>query len=267
MPLDAEILPAGWPATAELLQEWRYLPDDVAAGVGAGKSRRAIGSDTTRGARMKILLTGFEPFGPHDSNPSERIMEKLREEARSRHPIHLFTAVLPTQYGAAGTQIRRLIRRIRPAAVVCLGLAASRDTISLERAALNLDDDLLPDTAGEVRRVRLILRNGPAAYWSTLPLERMRQALERRGIPSSLSNHAGTYVCNHVFYVARQEIEKIGSRARCGLIHVPGLRRGARAEARRGIRLRRMVEAVECCLGVLCAPRSSTDDPEQSRKS
>lgn len=216
---------------------------------------------------MKILLTGFEPFGPHDSNPSERIVQKLREEAHSRPSIHLFPAVLPTQYAAAGTQIRRWIRRLRPAAVVCLGLAASRDTISLERAALNLDDDLLPDTAGEVRRGRRILPNGPAAYWSTLPLERMRQALERLGIPSSLSNHAGTYVCNHVFYVARHEIEKIGSPARCGLIHVPGLRRRGNAGARRGMSLRRMVEAVECCLEVLCAPRSSTDAHYQSRKS
>lgn len=216
---------------------------------------------------MRILLTGFEPFGLHASNSSEQIVRKLREKAHSRPPLHLFPAVLPTQYRAAGAQIRRLIRRFRPEAVVCLGLAASRDTISLERAALNLDDDLLPDTAGEVRRGRRILRQGPAAYWSTLPLERMRQALERLGIPSSLSNHAGTYVCNHVFYVACHEIEKIGSRARCGLIHVPGLRRRANAGARRGMPLRRMVEAVECCLEVLCPPRSSTDAPHQSRKS
>ncbi len=237
-----------------LLQGWRHLADDVAAAVRAGKS-----SPWPRRALMKILVTGFEPFGKHAVNPSEQIVQKLRKAAPSRHPLQLFTAVLPTQYAASGAQIRRLIRRIRPAAVLCLGLAATRDTISLERVALNLDDDVPPDTAGQVRRGRLILRNGPAAYWSTLPLERMRAALEKRGIPSNISNHAGTYVCNHIFYVARHEIETSGSRAWCGLIHVPPLQRRAEAGAPRGMPLRRMVEAVECCLEVLRAPRSSTN--------
>jgi len=232
------------------------LPDDVAVA-----ARAETGSLQPRRALMKILVTGFRPFGKHGVNPSEQIVETLRKEALARHYFQLYTAVLPTQYAASGAQIRRLIRRIRPAAVLCLGLAATRTTISLERVALNLDDDALPDTASRVRRGRRILRKGPAAYWSTLPLERMRASLEQRGIPASISNSAGAYVCNHVFYVARHEIETSGSGARCGFIHVPPLQRRAKAGAPAGMPLPRMVEAVRCCLEALRAPRPSADRP------
>lgn len=171
--------------------------------------------------------------------------------ARSRAQKDLFTAILPTEFNAAGKKIRRLIRAIRPAAVVCLGVAASRKTISLERVALNLDDEALPDNAGRVRLGRPIARGGPAAYWSTLPLERMRQALEKSGIAANISNHAGTYVCNHVFYVVRHEIERMKARSRCGLIHVPDVRKQGKNSKAPGMALSRMVAAVECCIEIL----------------
>jgi pyroglutamyl-peptidase len=198
---------------------------------------------------MKILLTGFEPFGPVRVNPSEQIIRRIAEEARGRGRTELRAEVLPTEFVAAERRIRRLIRQFRPDAVLCLGVAPQRDKISLERFALNLDDDSLPDNAGRCRAGRQIVPKGPAAYWSTLPLERFRRVLERRGIPVSYSNHAGTYLCNHIFYVTRHEVEKMGNGAPCGFVHVPPLRmRGKKAH---GLRLDTMVEAVECCLGVL----------------
>ena len=206
---------------------------------------------------MKILLTGFEPFGPVKENPSEQIVRSIGrrlgrgmdEEARGRGAMELRAEVLPTEFVAADRRIRQLIREFRPDAVLCLGVAPQRDKISLERVALNLDDDSLPDNAGRRRAGRRIAPNGPAAYWSTLPLERIRKRIERLGIPASYSNHAGTYLCNHIFYVARHEIEKIGSGAPCGFVHVPPLR--TRGKKARGLRLETMVEAVECCLEVL----------------
>jgi pyroglutamyl-peptidase len=204
---------------------------------------------------MKILLTGFEPFGPVRVNPSEQIVRRIAAQVQARGDPDLLAEVLPTEFTAAEKRIRQLIRRVRPEAVLCLGVAPQRDKISLERVALNLDDDALPDNAGRRRAGHRIVPRGPAAYWSTLPLERFRKQLERRNIPVSYSNHAGTYLCNHVFYVARHEIERLGNRAPCGFVHVPPalkqVRKRSKAAKPRGIPLSTMVEAVECCLAVL----------------
>lgn len=200
---------------------------------------------------MKILLTGFEAFGAVEVNPSEQVVQRIAARARSRGRDDLVTEILPTEFVAAGKRIRNLIRKFRPAAVLCLGVAPSRDKISLERVALNLDDDALPDNAGRVRAGRQIIRGGPVGYWSTLPLERIRKRLEARGIPVSYSNHAGTYLCNHVFYAARHETEQTKNRAPCGFLHVPPLPQRGKNRKPRGMPLSKMVQAVECCLAVL----------------
>ncbi|OFW01628.1 MAG: hypothetical protein A3G20_01790 [Acidobacteria bacterium RIFCSPLOWO2_12_FULL_59_11] len=198
---------------------------------------------------MKILLTGFEPFGRWKVNPSEQVIRALAKQARWRTDADLVTEILPTEYVRAGKRIRQLIRRIRPGVVLCLGVAPACRAISLERVALNLDDDPLPDNAGQFRSGRPIVRGGTVAYWSTLPLERLRRVLEKRGIPVTISNHAGAYLCNHVFYLARHEMEPWGDRAPCGFIHLPGPR--PRREKSNAIPLHTMVEAIECCLQVL----------------
>ncbi len=215
---------------------------------------------------MKILLTGFEPFGRLRTNPSEQIVRKIAARPRSAKN-ELVAEILPTEFGAAEKKIRRLIRVHRPAAVVCLGVAATRETICLERIALNIDDELSADNAGVVRQGRAIAARGPLAYTSTLPLGRMLRLLQRNGIPAKISNHAGTYVCNHVFYAARHEMERLGERAPCGLIHVPVVRkktkssREQRSEQRSkkpGMTLSEMVAAVEICIGLLArAPQRS----------
>jgi len=197
---------------------------------------------------MKILLTGFEPFARVRVNPSQKIVEALAQDRRPPRAAELIVEVLPTEFRAAGRRIRALLRHVRPDAVVCLGVAASRTAISLERVALNLDDDALPDNAGLRLGGRPIARHGPPAYWSTLPLARLHKALQARGIPSAISNHAGTFVCNHVFYLARHEVERLGNRAPCGFIHVPAL---SRKGGKSGLPLNRMTEAITCCLGVL----------------
>ena len=200
---------------------------------------------------MKLLLTGFEPYGAVEVNPSEQVVRRIAERAQRRGSDDLITEILPTEFIAAGQRIRKLIRKFRPEAVLCLGVAPKRDKISLERVALNLDDDALPDNAGRVREGRQIVPGGPVAYWSTLPLERIRKRLEKRGIPVSYSNHAGTYLCNHVFYVACHEMERKGHRSRYGFLHLPPLRQRGKKAQPRGLPLSKMVEAVECCLDVL----------------
>jgi pyroglutamyl-peptidase len=158
----------------------------------------------------------------------------------------LITAVLPTEYVAATRQLRRLIRSTRPNAVVCLGVATRRDGISLERVALNLDDEATPDNVGTIRRGRKISPSGPDLYWSTLPLEQLLRALRKGRVKAAISNHAGAFLCNHAFYVARHETARSRRQIPCGFIHLPGTGRG-----RSKGRYERLARAVESCLDAL----------------
>jgi pyroglutamyl-peptidase len=205
---------------------------------------------------MRVLLTGFEPFGKLETNPSQYIVDQLASGAPGLEgTADLVTEVLPTVYSAAGERIRTLIRGLQPGAVVCLGVAARADAIRLERVALNVDDAENPDNAGDAPMGRRIAPGGPVGYWSTLPLAEMYAALQAREIPVRISNHAGTYVCNHVFYAARHEVERLGSEAACGFVHVPLMREQAETEQEleRSLPLQTMVEAVACCLEVVGA--------------
>lgn len=199
---------------------------------------------------IRIVLTGFERFGELDVNPSQLIVQNIDAHARS---AGIVTEVLPTEFAASGDRIRELIHQFKPDAVVCLGVAAGAHSITLERVALNLDDTGAPDNAGEIVAGRVIVPGGPLAYWSTLPLERIGKALKERGVPVSVSNHAGTYVCNHVFYVALHEINQLGRGTRCGFIHVPLMSEQAPASmaSTSGLPLLTMVEGIECCLEVI----------------
>jgi pyroglutamyl-peptidase len=202
---------------------------------------------------MRVLITGFGPFPGLANNPSQLLVEGLADRQDSPAGLEILTSVLPTEYAGAETRIRQLIGDLRPDAVVCIGTAARRSEINLERVALNLDDASIPDNAGLLRQGKQIVPEGPAAYWSTLPLERMRDAIESQSLPVTMSNHAGTYICNHVFYAARHEIEVTKTQARCGLIHVP-----LAAEVLPNavappfaLPLAMLTDAIDLCLGVL----------------
>jgi pyroglutamyl-peptidase len=199
---------------------------------------------------MKILLTGFNRFGNLESNPSQLVVEEMARRAETRQWAELVTEVLPTEFAGAGNRIAELIRRLRPDWIICLGVAQGIPGIHLERVALNLDDTEAPDNAGAAHQGKRIVEEGPLAYGSTLPLEEMVELLKRRGIPAAISNHAGTYVCNHVFYLARHEVQVLGCDARCGFMHLPGIAEmgGTNIHSKPGLRLERMFEAVECCI-------------------
>jgi pyroglutamyl-peptidase len=204
---------------------------------------------------LKILLTGFNSFQGVRSNPSEQVVKEIARRVQSGvfapPRATIVTTVLPTEYAAATRQLRRRIRTVRPDAVLCLGVAPRRKKISLERVALNLDDEPTRDNAGAARRGSKIAARGLDLYWATLPLDTMLAALKKRRIPAYISNHAGTFLCNHVFYIARRETAR--RTIPCGFVHVPGVR-----GKRRAATLRRLVNAIEICLGVL-----STKDRER----
>jgi pyroglutamyl-peptidase len=195
---------------------------------------------------MKILLSGFDPFADLAINSSQAIVEEIERRSKHGKAVQLTTEILPTVYGAAEERMRSLIREIRPDVILCLGVADSRSEINLERTALNCDHEATPDNAGEVRLGQQIA-DGPSSYRSTLPLEEMHSALEKGGIPVIFSDTAGTYVCNHVFYSALHEVERLDLDAKCGFIHVPVMD----DKQRRGLPLEMMVSAIESCLDVI----------------
>ena len=198
-----------------------------------------------------ILLTGFNCFGNLEVNPSELIVESIADRARKRGRTDLVTEVLPTEYQRAGDRVCELIREVRPEAILALGVAIGAPVLRLERVALNLDDTEAPDNAGKIIEGQLIDTGGPLAYWSSLPLTGMLEALDRLGVPAVISNHAGAFLCNHVFYIARHQVQQLGIPSRCGFIHVPGMSAGIAGDTDCGLPLNLMIEGIECCIDVL----------------
>ncbi len=161
-----------------------------------------------------VLVTGFEPFGGHRENPSQSVARALRAE------FEVVTEVLPVSYGRAERRLLGLLDELRPSAVLLLG-RHDGPGLALERVATNLDDDPSPDEDGVVREASPIRAEAPAAYWSSLPLRRLADALDRLGLPWDWSSHAGGFLCNHVFYVARHHLERRGREIPVGFVHLP----------------------------------------------
>lgn len=165
-----------------------------------------------------MLLTGFEPFAGDARNPSG---EAVAEAALTwAGPETLVTATLPVEFEAAASELRDLIAEFAPEVVICAGLADGRTQVTPERIAVNLRDARIPDNAGDRPIDEPCVAGGPAAYFATVPVKAMTAAIAAEGIPAAVSHSAGTFVCNHVFYVAAHEAaHRPGLRA--GFIHVP----------------------------------------------
>ena len=163
-----------------------------------------------------IVLTGFEPFDRAAANPSWDAVRLVAE--RWNRPEHLVTACLPVAFGAAGATIRALVAEHPSDVVVATGLADGRSTVSLERVAINVDDARIPDNDGAQPIDVPIASEGPAAYFSTLPIKAATDAVLALGIPAAVSQTAGTYVCNHVFY---EVMRVVRPGVVAGFVHVP----------------------------------------------
>jgi pyroglutamyl-peptidase len=165
-----------------------------------------------------VLLTGFEPFGGDARNPSG---EAVAEAALTwAGPETLVTATLPVGFDAAAAELRDLIAQFAPDVVIATGLAGGRSQVTPERVAINLRDARIPDNAGDQPLDQPSVADGPAAYFATVPVKAMSAAIAAEGIPASVSHSAGTFVCNHVFYVAAHEAARRPG-LRAGFIHVP----------------------------------------------
>lgn len=202
---------------------------------------------------QKVLVTGFEPFEGASVNPSGEIARQLHGTVVGGHRV--VGALLPCVFGAAITELRRQIRASKPALILCVGQAGGRAEITPERVAINVDDARIPDNAGRQPVDRPVVRGGPAAYWSTLPVKAIVADLRRRGIPAAVSQTAGTYVCNHVFYGLMHELRR--KKVRGGFIHVPFLPEQA-AAGQASLTLETMTAAIGAAVGVALKTRRDT---------
>jgi len=166
-----------------------------------------------------VLLTGFEPFNGADVNPSWEAARAL--DGWSGPGFQVVARELPCVFGRANLALFDAIDALQPDIVIALGQAGGRSEISVERVALNVDDASMPDNAGQQPLDATIADGGPAAYFSTLPIKAIVRALRLRGFPAGVSQTAGTFVCNHVFYGLMQHAQ--GRQLKGGFIHVPFL--------------------------------------------
>ena len=170
----------------------------------------------------KILLTGFEPFDGEPINPSWEVVRQL-DATRMSDGSAIVAAQLPCAFGLALRDLEKHIREHKPHVVVCIGQAGGRSGISIERVAINVDDARIADNRGAQPVDSPIVENGPAAYFSTLPLKAIVAAIRSRGIPAAVSQTAGTFVCNHVFYGLMHIAAKRRSIKHAGFVHIPYL--------------------------------------------
>ncbi|CAI8724797.1 MULTISPECIES: pyroglutamyl-peptidase I [Pseudomonas] len=164
-----------------------------------------------------VLLTGFEPFDQDLVNPSWEAVRQL-DGVQLDDDVRIVARRLPCAFATAGECLLQLISELRPAMVIATGLAPGRSEISIERVAINVNDARIPDNLGEQPIDTAVVVGGPAAYFSTLPIKAMARAVREAGIAVSVSQTAGTFVCNQVFY--RLQHELAGTGVRSGFIHV-----------------------------------------------
>ena len=167
---------------------------------------------------MKILITGFEPFGGESVNPAYEAVKLLPDMAGD---IQIVKMEIPTVFGEAGKVVETGILQHQPDAVICVGQAGRRADIGVERVAINLVEASIPDNAGNQPMDVKVQEDGDTAYFATIPVKAMVKNIKDHGIPASISYTAGTYVCNSVMYDLLYLIDRKYPSIRGGFIHVP----------------------------------------------
>lgn len=167
---------------------------------------------------MKVLVTGFEPFGGEKINPSLEAVKMLPEIIAG---ADIIKASIPVVFGKSIEKLDELIEKERPQVVICVGQAGGRFELSVERVAINIDDARIPDNAGNQPVDERIFEDGEAAYFATLPIKAMVEEMRAGSVPSAVSNTAGTYVCNNIMYGLLYLAHKKYPGLKGGFIHVP----------------------------------------------
>lgn len=168
-----------------------------------------------------VLITAFEPFGGEQVNPSWEAVRQLNEHLLSGAKV--VARQLPCVFGEALTVLYAAMDELEPELVIAVGQAGGRADISIERIGINVDDARIPDNQNNQPIDEPVVAEGPAAYFSTLPVKALVEGIREAGIPASVSQTAGTYVCNHVMYGLLHRLAQQGGKVRGGFIHIPYL--------------------------------------------
>lgn len=177
---------------------------------------------------MKMLVTGFDPFGGENLNAS---LEAVRRLPARIGALEVETAALPTSYSRSLGALEAAIARAKPEIVLCVGQAGERAALCIERVAVNVQDARIPDNDGVQPAGMPVVAGGPAAYLATLPVRAAVAALHAEALPAELSMSAGTFVCNHVFYGLMHLAATRRYAFRGGFLHVPCLPQQAKDNA------------------------------------
>lgn len=168
---------------------------------------------------MKILITGFDPFGGETTNPAIESVKRIDENIENAEIKKL---EIPTVFHKSADVLEEAIKDFKPDAILCVGQAGGRFDITVERVAINQDDARIADNEGNQPIDTPIREDGKNAYFASLPIKRIVEEIRKDNIPASVSNSAGTFVCNHIMYQALYLSEKYGIE-KAGFIHVPFL--------------------------------------------
>ena len=169
---------------------------------------------------MKILVTGFDPFGGAHINPATEAIKLLPQQING---AEIITIQIPTVFRKSIDVLFRSIKKESPDMVICIGQAGGRYDITVERVAINVDDARIEDNEGNLPIDSPIFEDGAPAYFSDLPIKAMVQAMQAANIPASISNTAGTFVCNHLMYAALHYASQYQPDMKVGFIHIPYL--------------------------------------------
>lgn len=167
---------------------------------------------------MKLLLTAFDPFGGEPVNPALEAVKLVRDQIGD---VDIVKAEVPTVFGKSIDTVAAAIERECPDAVLCIGQAGGRYELMPERVAINLDDARIKDNEGNQPIDQPVFADGAPAYFATLPIKAMVKRIREAGIPSGVSNTAGTFVCNHLMYGVLYTLDKKYPGVRGGFMHVP----------------------------------------------
>lgn len=166
----------------------------------------------------QLLITGFDPFGGAAINPAWEAVRRLPDRVGQWKVQKL---QIPTVYGQAGAQVLAAAQKLQPEVILCVGQAGGRSAVTPERIAVNIRDARIPDNAGNQPEGQFVVPEGPAAYFATVDVLAIRDAIQAAGIPATVSNSAGAFVCNDVLYTLLHHFRD--TPVRVGFLHVPYL--------------------------------------------
>lgn len=197
---------------------------------------------------MKLLLTAFDPFGGESVNPALEAIRLVPDEVAGWEIAKL---EVPTVFGASIDTVAQAIRRETPDAVLCIGQAGGRCDLTPERVAINIDDARIADNAGNQPIDEPIAKDGPAAYFATLPVKAMAAAIREAGLPASVSNTAGTFVCNHLMYGVLHLLAQEYPGVRGGFMHVPFAPEQVTSRPAPSLSVRDIARGIEAAIGAI----------------